>query len=248
MGSIAPNSPRRDFLPTLAQLKASVPEDLNAPAIAQEWLTRFSDAVKAKDVSKVLATCHPEGWWRDIVALTWDIRTFQGLDKIGSFLNDRLTTTDFAITSGVALAIPDKPYPDVIWIVAQFTFTTAGGSGTATTFLVPSSTDQWQAFIVSTNLDSIKNSPERFGSGRDSTPARAHVWYEARLREQAFEDRDPEVLIVGAGQSGLAVAARLKNLGVTSVVVDKNTRIGDQWRNRYDSLRLHDFVCAYIFQ
>ena len=44
--------------------------------------------------------------------------------------------------------------------------------------------------------------------------------------------------------SGLSAAARLKFLGINALVVEKNERIGDNWRNRYDSLCLHDSVCA----
>lgn len=44
----------------------------------------------------------------------------------------------------------------------------------------------------------------------------------------------------GAGHSGLFIATRLKALGIKSVVVDRCSRIGDSWRNRYDSLVLHD--------
>lgn len=58
------------------------------------------------------------------------------------------------------------------------------------------------------------------------------------------------VVIVGAGQAGLALSARLKKLGVERVVVlEKNDRIGDNWRSRYESLHLHDpkNACALPF-
>lgn len=35
------------------------------------------------------------------------------------------------------------------------------------------------------------------------------------------------------GQAGLNVAARLQSLGVSNLIIDKNERIGDNWRNRY---------------
>jgi putative flavoprotein involved in K+ transport len=54
--------------------------------------------------------------------------------------------------------------------------------------------------------------------------------------------KQPYVLIVGGGQGGLALAARLKRLGVPALVVEKNERAGDSWRNRYRSLVLHDPV------
>lgn len=39
--------------------------------------------------------------------------------------------------------------------------------------------------------------------------------------------------------SGLMMAARLKALGVESVLVDKTSRVGDSWANRYDCLKFH---------
>lgn len=53
---------------------------------------------------------------------------------------------------------------------------------------------------------------------------------------------DPFVLIVGGGQSGLALAARLSKMGVPYLVVDKYERVGGQWRSRYETLVLHDPV------
>jgi cation diffusion facilitator CzcD-associated flavoprotein CzcO len=43
-------------------------------------------------------------------------------------------------------------------------------------------------------------------------------------------------VVVGAGQCGLSVAARLENLGISTLVLEKCSSIGDVWRSRYDSL------------
>jgi len=51
------------------------------------------------------------------------------------------------------------------------------------------------------------------------------------------------VLLIGAGQNGLATAARLKALEVPALVVDKNERIGVGWRERHS---LHDPVCESL--
>ena len=64
-----------------------------------------------------------------------------------------------------------------------------------------------------------------------------------RSKEMDFADSDPVAIIIGGGQSGLEIAARLKALDVPSVVLEKNSRIGDSWRNRYEALCLHDPVC-----
>ena len=49
-------------------------------------------------------------------------------------------------------------------------------------------------------------------------------------------------MIVGGGQGGIALGARLRQLGVPTIIVERNARPGDSWRNRYKSLCLHDPV------
>ena len=46
-------------------------------------------------------------------------------------------------------------------------------------------------------------------------------------------------LAVGAGHNGLALSARLQALGVKTLIVERNARVGDNWRNRYEALSLH---------
>jgi putative flavoprotein involved in K+ transport len=48
------------------------------------------------------------------------------------------------------------------------------------------------------------------------------------------------VLVVGGGQAGLSIAARLGQLGVDTLIVDRHPRVGDNWRKRYHSLTLHN--------
>ena len=42
------------------------------------------------------------------------------------------------------------------------------------------------------------------------------------------------IITVGAGQTGLMVAARLQRLGVPTLVIEKTPRVGDVWRKRWD--------------
>ena len=48
-----------------------------------------------------------------------------------------------------------------------------------------------------------------------------------------------DVLIIGAGQSGLALGYHLQRRGRQALLVDRNERIGDSWRARWDSLKLY---------
>ena len=50
---------------------------------------------------------------------------------------------------------------------------------------------------------------------------------------------DADVLVVGAGPAGLAVAACLRQRGIDVLVVDRGTAVGDSWRSRYQRLHLH---------
>jgi putative flavoprotein involved in K+ transport len=47
-----------------------------------------------------------------------------------------------------------------------------------------------------------------------------------------------ETIIIGGGQAGLSTAYHLKRLGRSFVILDASERVGDAWRNRWDSLRL----------
>ena len=48
-----------------------------------------------------------------------------------------------------------------------------------------------------------------------------------------------EVVVIGAGQAGLAAAFHLARSGIDFVILEAANRVGDNWRNRYDSLRLY---------
>lgn len=61
----------------------------------------------------------------------------------------------------------------------------------------------------------------------------------ASSREPAeAEPERHEVVVVGAGQAGLSVGHHLKRRGIDTVILESAPRVGDVWRNRWDSLRL----------
>lgn len=228
-------------LPTLDKLKASVPDNLDVQKVARDFLDSFDKAVASKDVSRILSLLHPDAWWRDIFALTWDLRTFQGQSRIKQFLSDRLAQSKM---SGIKL-LEAKFTPegsDLVWILVRFKFETDVALGTGIARLVPTSTGEWKAFLMSTLMDDLKDYPEQLGARRSLEPTHGE-WFGNRQREVEFADSNPEVLIIGGSQSGLMLGARLKHLGVSNLIVEKTERVGDQWRLRYDALCLHDPVC-----
>ncbi|KAG6809037.1 hypothetical protein H0H93_016235 [Arthromyces matolae] len=171
-----------------------------------------------------------------MLALTWDFRTFSGLEKITQFLVDRLESarpSAFAIRNDAYLGL-QRPYPDLAWINLFFDFETSVGIAFGIARLIPNASGEWKAHTVYTNLEDLKEFPEKVGKFRKQTPNHGK-WVDDRKREVEFADKPPVVLVIGGGQNGLEVAARLKALDVSTLLVEKNGRIGDNWRNRYDS-------------
>jgi len=240
-------------LPTIKNLGISPPKDVDPVKIAGEWLEKFQTAVSPSpkgdiDVDKLLDLFQPDAFWRDILSLTWDFRTFLGTDQIKTFLQDRIANPSFADKTRLnnlklETASVGKHWEDIEWVEALFTFsvgTWGGGDGVFRLVFAPGGV--WKAYTIYTNLQSLTEYPEKVGALRNPLPNHGK-WAEQRQKEIDFEGVEPYVVIVGAGQSGLDLGARLKFLDIPTLIVEKNPRVGDQWRNRYQALCLHDPVC-----
>ncbi|CCM05743.1 uncharacterized protein FIBRA_07975 [Fibroporia radiculosa] len=230
-----------DFpLPTLDRLGVSVQPDIDAQSVASDWFQAFAQHVSSGDATQVAGLFAADAWWRDFLSLTWDFRTFHGDAKIKTFLEDQLPAmnpTSLELNSARLV----RPYPDLVWLVGMFDFETQVGVGSGIFRLVPTPSGTWKGYTMFTNLEDLKGFPETIGPRRNPLPNHGK-WTSQRERERSFVDGDPTVLIVGGGQGGLVVAARLKQLGVSALVVERNDRIGDNWRGRYEALCLHDPV------
>ena len=240
-------------LPTIQNLGISPPKDIDPVKIAREWLEKFQTAISPDgdiNADKVLDLFQPDAFWRDILSLTWDFRTFFGTAQIKTFIQDRIADPslgDKTRLNGLKLetANVEKPWEDIEWIEALFTFsigTWGGGDGVFR--LVFTTEGVWKAYTIYTNLQSLPEYPEKIGALRNSHPNHG-TWEDQRQQEIEFEGVEPYVVILGGGQSGLDLGARLKFLDVPTLILEKNPRIGDQWRNRYQAFALHDPVCEF---
>jgi Pyridine nucleotide-disulphide oxidoreductase len=233
-------------LPTLERLGLSAPPDVDVVAVAQTWFETFANHIQTGDVDGILSQLVEDAFWRDILALTWDFRTFYTRKRIQQFLVDRLEAANLsALQLDTTTAALGQPYPDLVWIQAFFTFSTAVGTGSGVLRLIPTSNGEWKAHTIFTTLESLRGCPEFTGPLREQE-SKHGTWPEQRRQERECEgpDQQPIVLIVGGGQSGLELAARLKYLGIKTLVVEREARIGELWRKRYDALCLHDTVCT----
>ncbi|KAJ3875081.1 hypothetical protein F5051DRAFT_415018 [Lentinula edodes] len=226
-------------IPTLDKLGVKDLGQIDELKIAQDWFQVFSSYVTAGNVEEIVGLFCDDSLWRDLLALTWNMRTFDGSSKIRTFLRDRIPHVHmqgFKLKEFVRL---QKPFPDLTWIVGMFEFETDTGMCSGVFRLVPTAEGPWKAYTIFTVLESLKGFPEKIGALRDPSALTGRQWREKRDREIAFEDGDPAVLIVGGGQSALQLAARLKFLDIPSLIIEKDARVGDVWRNRYDALSLH---------
>lgn len=234
-------------LPTVDKLGVKVPDDVDVQSIASQWFTAFAKNVQTANIPGIVSQLAEDAFWRDMLSMTWEFRTFMGPSSIAAFLKDQLV--DCGITNlklkpeSVQL---ERPYTDVTWIQGMFNFETKIGLGSGVFRIIPSKEGPWKGHTVYTNLDDLKGFPEQVGPLRKQEPVHGG-WPAMRKRESDFVETEPAVVIVGAGQSGLDVAARLKALGIPTLIIEKAARIGDQWRGRYEALCLHDTVCEYQF-
>ncbi|KAJ4486192.1 hypothetical protein J3R30DRAFT_3697705 [Lentinula aciculospora] len=226
-------------IPTLDKLGVAELGEIDELNVAKDWFQSFSSYATAGNVEGIIGLFLRDSLWRDMLSLTWDMRTFDGLSKIRTFLKDRIASVHiqgFKLTESVRL---QKPFSDLTWIVGMFEFETRAGMCSGVFRLVPTAEGPWKAYTMFTLLESFKDFPEKIGAHRDCHALTGRQWREKREREIAFEDGDPVVLIIGAGQSALQLAARLKYLEIPSLIIEKDDRVGDVWRNRYDALCLH---------
>ena len=190
----------------------------------------------------------PDGYWRDVLAFTWTIATHSGRAAIEQALQPTL-----ARTGATGLHLPDdRSAPRRVrragtdCIETIFEFDTASGHANAVVRLVESE-DGWRAWSLLTTLETLHGwpdgrPPEVSDAERYSRDFGGANWLDQRQKALAYTDRDPAVVVVGGGQAGLSIAARLKALGVDTLIVDRHERIGDNWRRRYHSLTLHNEV------
>jgi putative flavoprotein involved in K+ transport len=204
------------------------------------WLADFEQALAARDVERAAAKFATTSFWRDLVSFTWNITTVEGRGGVADLLRETLDSTD---PRGFRTVEPPEEADGVT--TAWIEFETAVGRGRG---LLRLKGDEG-AWTLLTSLYELTGHEEPMserrprGAEHGANPDRV-TWLEARQAEAAEmgRTRQPYVVVVGGGQGGIALGARLRQLGVPHVVLDRHERPGDAWRKRYKSLCLHDPV------
>ena len=204
-----------------------------------DWLDRFSTALDRSDFAATQTLFADECYWRDLVAFTWNIKTLEGKDAIQAMLTARVAEVQPKLwqLEGDAKSSEDG-------IESWFTFETAVARGKGHLRL-----RDGKCWTLLTTMSELKGFEEKKGPTRDKGTQHGafkdrQSWLERKLQEEAElgYSKQPYVVIIGGGQGGIGLAARLKRLEVPTIVIEKNERAGDSWRKRYKSLCLHDPV------
>ncbi|HEX3833745.1 MAG TPA: NAD(P)/FAD-dependent oxidoreductase [Solirubrobacteraceae bacterium] len=217
----------------------TAPEQRTAAETLGAWLDDFNAALRDRDASAAAGLFAATSFWRDLIALTWNITTVEGRDGVREMLQHTLAS---AAPGGFEVSEPPTEADGVT--EAWLTFGTRVGRGVGHLRL-----RDGQAFTLLTTLAELTGHEEPRGRSRPlgaehGIDADRESWLERRHRETAELGYgiQPEVVIIGGGQGGIALAARLRQLDVATIVVDRHANPGDQWRGRYKSLCLHDPV------
>ncbi|OSX58694.1 hypothetical protein POSPLADRAFT_1153512 [Postia placenta MAD-698-R-SB12] len=212
---------------------------MDLQVIAETWLDTFARATLSGDVLATVQTFLPDGYLRDQLVLTWDLRSLEGHDKIKEYLVPRLTAAHLSHF---------RPDTRAGYCAER---STKGGVGAAFTFETPhcygrgyvrllqdTSSGQWKALSVFLGVADIKGYEEL---GREPGHYGGHTlsWTDIFAERRRQIERDPYVIVIGAGHNGLNTAARLKHWNIPTLVIEKNDKVGDQWRERYPTLSLH---------
>jgi putative flavoprotein involved in K+ transport len=208
-------------------------------AQVSSWLADFGTAVSRSDFDRATSMFGDESYWRDLVSFTWNLKTAEGPQQIQAMLEATMPT---AKPSNFLIQGEGSEANGVT--EGWFTFETATGRGRGHLRLIGG-----KAWTLLTTLQELKGFEEK---KRDNRPKGVEhgackdrkSWLEARQDEErtlGFAEQ-PYVVVIGGGQAGIILGARLKKLGVPAIIVEKNPKPGDSWRNRYKSLCLHDPV------
>ncbi len=212
------------------------------------WLADFQAALSARDVERAAGLFGAQSFWRDLVSFTWNLTTVEGPAGVADMLRATLDATD---PTGFVRTEEPTETDGVIEAWVEFETGTGRGSGHLRLRDDPDgeAAGELKAFTLLTTLEELKGFEEPMSERRPRGvehgvhPNRS-TWSERREEEvEGFgTTTQPYVLVVGGGQGGIALGARLRSIGVPALIVERNVRPGDSWRKRYKSLALHDPV------
>ncbi|MEQ5814242.1 NAD(P)/FAD-dependent oxidoreductase [Marinobacter sp. NFXS11] len=206
---------------------------------AEQWLAGFEETLRSDTPEQAANHFEEGGYWRDLVSMTWNIKTMEGRSEIQDML--------------ASAAKDRRPHN---WQVSE---EATDQDGVIEAWVTFETTDahckghlrlrDGKAWTLLTTMQELREFPEKRnhlrpkGAQHGASKSRK-TWLEARQEEEQElgYSKQPYCVVIGGGQGGIGLGARLRQLDVPTIVIERNPRPGDSWRNRYKSLCLHDPV------
>jgi cation diffusion facilitator CzcD-associated flavoprotein CzcO len=218
----------------------------SAEEIAIAWIGAFGRALHDRSERALNGLFVCDSHWRNLFGLSWRFETISGADRLVRELLARageVRAREFRIDT-TALAPRRAVFAGCDVVEAVFCFDTIHGGGIGSLRLKGSLAPNAlaQAWTISTTLDFDGICEARHGHSVTSHARdfAARGGIEQAGASTSWRDREVDVLIVGGGHAGISVAVELKRIGLSVLVIDKQERVGDNWRLRYRGLKLHN--------
>ena len=210
-----------------------------ASKAVSKWLAKFDETLSAKHEEAAVKLFKKDCYWRDLISFTWNIITLEGRPAIEAMLKDTLANLK---PSHWQIEGEAKEADGIV--EGWFTFETKMARGRGILRL-----KDGKCWTLLTTMVELKGHEEMKGQRRvmgteHGAAQNRKSWLQLKQEEEARlgYTEQPYCVIIGGGQGGIALGARMRRLGVPTIIVEKNEQPGDSWRKRYKTLCLHDPV------
>ncbi|KAJ5731797.1 Flavoprotein [Penicillium malachiteum] len=212
-------------------LDFTVEDEKDKQEIAGQLVNAIARSIQRGDSKAFAGLFVGNGIWGDKLVFTWDYRSFNIRSKIEKAASDLFSQTS---VQHEKLIDPSpsiqRPYTDITWMQAVYSFDTDVASASAVMKIVKTG-EGFKLWTLHTAMEEVPNPDGHMVVNKS--------WCDRRAEDNNLDGVEPDVVVVGGGHCGLHIAARLKALGITPLIVERNQRIGDNWRKRYEYLSLH---------
>ena len=204
--------PGSNRLKAAAYPESNILPETDVHKIASEWAVSLNKALSSQDYESLKQLFLPGSCWRDQLALSWDYHTFNGPDKIISFLKSSphgCRIKSISIDDSSILHAPHVTAADfngkVKGVGSFLKIDTDVGNGPGIVRLLQDQQDggKWKVFTLFTAMHELKGHEETVCGNRPHGVAHGGKlgrknWQERRMATENFEgDLEPTVLILG---------------------------------------------------
>ena len=208
------------------------------------WLAAFNAALTADTPQGLAELFVEDSHWRNLLGISWYFSTFSGDAKLAGELLARAREAGAAGFRVDAAVLPPRRNVvagrEVIEAVVRFETNNGPGVGAVRLLAQPDGPAKAWTFSTALDFNAICDTSAGVANESHARDFAAPDWLEQRTLDSSYDSSDPDVLIVGGGHAGISAAVELKRIGLSALVVDREARIGDNWRLRYRGLKLHN--------